>query len=91
MGIISVIFSTTIAFVIMILLLATKSKVASRISSGLIALTAISGLLIYGYGFSQTLDSFPLAVVRALLASCGMFLGKNEFSAIADAPIMQLP
>ena len=91
MEIISVIFSTTIAFVIMILLLATKSKVASRISSGLIALTAISGLLIYGYGFSQTLDSFPLAVVRALLASCGMFLGKNEFSAIADAPIMQLP
>ena len=42
MEIISVIFSTTIAFVIMILLLATKSKVASRISSGLIALTAIS-------------------------------------------------
>ena len=72
-----VIISTAVAFIAIILLLATKSRVASKVTSGLIALAAISGLLIYGYGFSQTLDDFPLAVVRALLAVCGMFLGKN--------------
>jgi hypothetical protein len=89
MEILSVILSTSLAFVVIILLLATKSKVAGKITSGLIALTAISGLLIYGYGFAHTLDNFPLAVVRALLAVCGMFLGKNELSAISGAPMMQ--
>lgn len=84
-----VILSTTVGFLAIILLLATKSKVASKVTSGLIALTAVSGLLIYGYGFAHTLDDFPLAVVRALLAVCGMFLGKNELSAIAGAPMMQ--
>lgn len=84
-----VILSTTVGFIAIILLLATKSKVASKVTSGLIALTAVSGLLIYGYGFAHTLDDFPLAVVRALLAVCGMFLGKNELSAIAGAPMMQ--
>lgn len=86
-----VIISTAVAFIAIILLLATKSRVASKVTSGLIALAAISGLLIYGYGFSQTLDDFPLAVVRALLAVCGMFLGKNELSAISGAPLMQEP
>ena len=89
MEIFSVILSTSLAFLVIILLLATKSKVASKITSGLIALTSVSGLLIYGYGFAHTLDSFPLAVVRALLAVCGMFLGKNELSAISGAPMMQ--
>lgn len=89
MEILSVILSTSLAFVIIILLLATKSRVAGKVTSGLVALTAISGLLIYGYGFAHTLDSFPLAVVRALLAVCGMFLGKNELSAISGAPMMQ--
>lgn len=84
-----VILSTTVGFLAIILLLATKSRVASKVTSSLIALTAVSGLLIYGYGFAHTLDDFPLAVVRALLAVCGMFLGKNELSAIAGAPMMQ--
>lgn len=80
---------TTVAFLAMIFLLATKAKVAGKLTGILIAVTAVSGLLIYGYGFAQTLDSLPLAVIRALLAVCGMFLGRNELSAIVAAPLLQ--
>ena len=83
--------STAVAFVAMILLLATKSKVAGKISGTVIAITAIGGLVIYGCGFAYTMPDLPLAIIRALLAVLGMFLGKNEFSAISQVPFMQQP
>lgn len=80
---------TTVLFVGMILLLATKAKVAGKITGTLIVIVALGGLLIYGYGYAMTVDNLALAVIRGILSVCGMFLGKNELSAISDAPLMQ--
>ena len=84
-----VILFTAILFLAMILLLASKPKYAAKITGAFIVAVAVGGLLIYGYGFSVTIPNFPLAVIRALLAVCGMYVGKNELSAIADTPLMQ--
>lgn len=81
--------STTVAFVAMILLLTTRSKITGRLSGALIATTAICGLLLYGYGFAYTTEDLPLAVIRALFAVLGMFLGKTDLSSIEDTPLMQ--
>lgn len=88
-AILFVIVLTTVLFVGLILLLATKPKYAAKITGTFFAVIAVGGLLLYGYGFAVTEESLPLAVVRALLAACGMFMGKNDLSAIADAPLMQ--
>ena len=80
---------TAALFVTMILLLASKPKFAGKITGSFIVTAAVGGLLIYGYGFSYTISNFPLAVIRALLAVCGMFVGKNDLSAISEAPLLE--
>lgn len=80
---------TAILFTAMILLLATKSKVAGKITGALVVVVLVGGLLIYGYGYSQTTDDLVLAVVRGILSVCGMFLGENDLSEIENAPLMQ--
>ncbi len=82
-------FSTAVLFLGMILLLAAKPRYAGKITGTFIALVAVGGLVLYGYGFAVTIDNLPLAIVRALMAVCGMFMGRNELSAIADTPLMQ--
>lgn len=86
---ITVTILTTVLFIGMILLLATKSKLTGKITGSFIVIVAVGGLLIYGYGYAQTTESLALAVIRGILSVCGMFLGKNELSAISAAPLMQ--
>ncbi len=89
MGITLVVVSFTAAiFFAMILNLAAKPKFTAQVTGILLASATLGGLLLYGYGFAMTLDNPLLATVRALLAVCGMFVGKNELSAIAAAPGM---
>lgn len=83
-----VIICTTILFLGMILLLAAKPKHAGKITGTFIVLVAVGGLLIYGYGFAVTADNLPLAIIRALLSVCGMYVGKNDLSAISATPLM---
>lgn len=89
MGITLVVVSFTAAiFFAMILNLAAKPKFTAQVTGILLATATLGGLLLYGYGFAMTLDNPFLATIRALLAVCGMFVGKNELSAIASAPGM---
>lgn len=80
---------TMVLFVGMILLLATKAKVAGKITGTVIIVVSVGGLIIYSYGYSQITESIALAVIRGILSVCGMFLGKNDLSAISAAPLMQ--
>ena len=89
MEIVLVIVCTAILFVGMILLLAAKPKYAGKITGTFITTVAVGGLLLYGYGFAVTSDNLLLAIIRALLAVCGMYVGKNDLSAISGAPLMQ--
>ncbi len=84
-----VVVLTAIAFVAMLLLLATHTGSAGRVTGIPAAIIAVGGLLLYGYGYACTLNNIGLAVVRALLSTCAMFLGRNELSSVAAAPLMQ--
>lgn len=86
---IAVIILATGLFLAMILLLASKPKFAGKLTGAFIVIAAIGGSLFYGYGFAVTQSNFPLAVIRALLGICGMFVGKMDISSISDAPLMQ--
>lgn len=83
------IFATAILFFVLILLLSVKPSISKKITVGAIALAGISGFFIYGYGYAYITDNLILASLKALLAVCGSFVGKNEFSSIASVPIMQ--
>lgn len=82
---------TGFLFLCMILLLAYKPRFAARVTSTLIVIIALSGMFFYGYGFSYTAPTPGIAIIRALLAVCGMFTGKQDISSIAAAPLMKEP
>lgn len=80
---------TLISFLAIILLLAAKPKYAGKITSTFIVIAGLGGIFFYGYGFSATLDNQGLAFIRALLAVCGMYVGKMDIGSISAAPLMQ--
>ena len=84
-----VIAATAVIFLAMILQLAAKPKFAAKITGGCIVIAGISGMLIYGYGFACSNENMPLAIVRALLAVCGMYVGKVDFGAVSGTVLFQ--
>lgn len=84
-----VILLTAVSFCGMILLLAAKPRFASRLTGFCIAMAAVGGLFFYGWGFAATMEHFPIAVIRALLAVCGMFVGKIDYEAVRSSSILQ--
>lgn len=87
--IISVILCTTAIFAAIMLNLAVRPTVSRKLIGFAVAITAIGGLLIYGYGYACTVDSIPLAVIRATFAVCTIFVGENNLGDIIDAPLLQ--
>lgn len=79
---ISVLVLTAACFLALILQLAAKPKFTSRLTGIFIACAAVGGLLIYGYAYTEQIANIPLAVLRALLAVCGMFVSKMDFSVV---------
>lgn len=86
-----VIFLTAALFLTMILLLAAKPRFARKLTGIFLVCAALGGMFFYGYGFAVTIDNFPLAVIRALLGVCGMFVAKMDMGSISAAPLMQYP
>ena len=81
--------TTVLLFGILIVLLAAKPKVSRFITSATFAFAGICGLLIYGYGYSVVTDNFLLAILQAVRAVIGSFIGRNEYSSISAAPFMK--
>lgn len=85
----SVLFLTTAIFLALILQLAAKPKFTTRLTGIFICCIAVSGLLMYGYAYTEQIGNIPLAVLRALLAVCGMFLSKMDFSVVEKYAFFQ--
>lgn len=85
-----VIAFSAILFCAMIINLAAKPKFAVRLTGIAVLVTAIGGLLMYGYGFSVVAEGY-LAIIRTTLAVCGMFVGKNDFAVMKEVPFFQNP
>lgn len=78
----------SIAFVVS---LAAKPKFVAIVTFSMLFVSIFGGILIYGYGYSYEcgLQDIPLAVLKATLSACGMLLGRNDWSDVADAPFFQ--
>lgn len=84
-----VLLLTTAVFLAMIIQLAAKPKFSGRLTGIFIVCAAIGGLLIYGYAYTEQIGNVPLAVMRALLAVCGMFVSKMDFSVVEKYAFFQ--
>ena len=73
-------------FLAIVLSLAVKPAIISRISGVIIIITVIGGSVLYGYGYSCLVDNMLLAVMRTVRAVCCMFVGINDLSSIDSAP-----
>ncbi|MBR4036623.1 MAG: hypothetical protein IKJ05_07855 [Oscillospiraceae bacterium] len=79
---------TGVLFLSMIMYLAMRKESYAKVTGFCIAVAGISGLFIYGYGFSiEYADSFPLAVIHCLMAVWGMFVSKNNFAIVSGTPL----
>lgn len=86
-SVISVILCTAALFMAIVLNLAAQPKISKRLTGITVAITAIGGLLVYGYGYALKEDSMILAVVKANFAVCKMFVGANAYGDISGAPL----
>lgn len=84
---IAMILLTAACFMAIVISLAANNKWISRITGAATILAAGGGFFCYGYGFSHQTDFLPLVVVRSVLACLGMFLGRNDFSAVSGTPL----
>lgn len=83
----SIIIITGLLFLLIILNLAAKSKFANKLTGFFLIFSALTGFIIYGYGYAVTVENPMLALVRSVYAVCGMFAGKNELSSISSLEI----
>ena len=79
---------TTVLFFIILISLGFQPRSFARVVGGIILITGIAGILLYGYGFYAIYGMTPVAVMRALFAVFCMFLGRNEISAVSAAPLL---
>lgn len=89
--IINVICVVTVLFIAMIVQLAAKPSFSAKLTGTLIVITGIGGLLFYGYGFAILAPDTPTAIVRALYATFGTFMGRSDFSVVSGTPLSQYP
>ena len=68
-----------------------KPKFLTRITGTLLALTAVLGIIFYGYGYFIILGDVPQAVIRTLFSVFCMFLGRNDVSTISKAAPLDSP
>lgn len=91
LSIVSIQFFTLIIFVALVINIAKNQQENSSNSMiGIAALLSIlGGIYIYGYAYSVIWDNNALAIVKASLATLGMFLGKHEYADIKELDFMQ--
>ena len=87
----AVIAITGILFLLVLLSLGFQPRLITRLTGWLMLFVGVSGSVIYGYGYAATQTNIPYAIMRSLFAVFGMFLGRNEISAVSQAPAFQSP
>ena len=80
-----------ILFLILMLSLGFQPRVMSKITGSLLIISCVLGTFFYGYGFYTLSGNIPMSIARTLFSVFCMFLGRNEISAIASAPLFASP
>ena len=71
--------------------LGLQSKTMKRITGASLLFTGISGIFLYGYGYTKLFDGLLQAVIRTLFSVFSMFLGRNEINVISSVPLLATP
>ena len=82
-----IILMTMVIFIVMVISLAAKPKVVSKLRGGIAIIVAISGFIFYGYGYSCVISSKGVAVIKAVTAVCKMYVGANDLDSIRTVNI----
>ena len=83
-----VIVATLFLFIGMILMLAAKPKFSGKLTGACIVIAGVGGLFFYGYGFAMNAPNLPMAIIRALLGVCGIYMGRTDYSAVSGTPLL---
>lgn len=87
--VLTAIIQTGAIILAIVLFMSVKPQFSIQLSGIASVVAGVGGLLMYGYGFSMTLDSLLLASIRIILSVAGMFLGSVDFDSISQAPLFQ--
>ena len=85
------ILATAILLVVMVLLVSAKPRLSKLITIWALIIATVGGLLVYGYGYMDVTDNYPLAILSALLAVCGSFVGADEYTVIPTSEALETP
>ena len=82
----------TVALMLALMLsLGLQSKTMKRLTGVLLLFSGVSGVILYGYGFTKLYGNVPQAAIRTLFSVFCMFLTRNEISTISAVPELATP
>lgn len=85
---ITVIILSVAIFSAMVINMALKPAYSARLTAILMLVAACGGSVIYGLGYTYVTQNIALSLVRTPFSVIGMYLGKNDLSAISGSPIV---
>lgn len=88
MEILTIVFDA-LFFVAIVVILAQEQNHKYYWMEYLLVGASIAGVIIYGHGFYVVKGNIALAMIRSVMATLNMFLGKNEYNEIKDVAFMQ--
>ena len=77
-----------VIFIALVENLAMKPSFSAKLTTLLMTISVIGGHIVYGAGYAEVLGDIRLAVIRTPFSVIGMFLGKNDLSAIAGSSVV---
>jgi len=85
---ITVVLLSIAIFTALVINMALKPSYSARLTAILIMLSACGGSVIYGLGYTYVTKDIALSLIRTPFSVIGMYLGKNDLSAISGAPVV---
>ena len=86
---ISFILLTTACFLAAVMNLAVENRIRNRIMSAFGTIALISGLIIYGYGYSHVSGFNLVSILHTIMAVCRMIGGGSDLGSIRSAPLFE--
>ena len=85
---VTVVIMSIAIFSALVINMALKPSYSAKLTAILILLSACGGSVIYGLGYTYVTQDIALSLIRTPFSVIGMYLGKNDLSAISGAPVV---
>lgn len=85
---VTVVILSIAIFAALVINMALKPSYSAKLTAVLILLSACGGSVIYGLGYTYVTKDIALSLIRTPFSVIGMYLGKNDLSAISGAPVV---